>query len=643
MKSAGHFFFFAAMASSLLLSVLLPAAERTDEPIIVYDLEYARNVDRDSPKEMRRSWDETFLIAALQGLANRDRPRIYIFYVRQHGISIDRYWFDLFRSPMPDGSPGWLQDREVRQIESLGELLVLLRGCYRGVVVYDERVPATSCVAASIAGADNLLPLRFDPDPDSLYSRLVTDPTGPRLPVKKRLLVKDGSPLFIGSGKIPGTEIESTGSAKADAYRWLIAHYIEKGKCDCENLAYYTDVFWLVSTNEIQDHTLTNYDYFIARRAPFVDLSPWDDEVPNDDPGQPMGTDARTLVEFLGAVSRQNRDKKMIHVGGFILWNTKYTDYGKTGGKHDPVSTEWKQVEILSNFNAWLDADALGLGAMANASFFAHFPLQKKYPFAKPTLADLKKRGLFDSNRRPVNKAYITLYVGDYDSAAWVYQIMPTIWSDPNRGSIPITWAFNPSLADRFAPGMDYLRRTATPNDLFVAGDSGAGYVNVMSLVPPRPYSGLSSALEIWGEHCREYYGQWDLSVTGFLIDGLAPEMNEEARRVYARFSPDGIVQHRYGQTGLTDGMPWLGMKYDLPNTPDAVDAAKIILNDVQLSDTPQFLVYRTILWSPTQIKKLCENLKADPEKGARIEVVDMYSFFHLLKSEQTAQPENIH
>ena len=241
-----------------------------------------------------------------------------------------------------------------------------------------------------------------------------------------------------------------------------------------------------------------------------------------------------------------------------------------------------------------------------------------------------------------MNKAYITLYVGDYDSAAWVYQIMPTIWSDRiagrfrSPGRLILPWPID--LLREWTICEEPPRQT-----ICLLPVIPVRYVNVMSLVPPRPYSGLSSALEIWGEHCREYYGQWDLSVTGFLIDGLAPEMNEEARRVYARFSPDGIVQHRYGQTGLTDGMPWLGMKYDLPNTPDAVDAAKIILNDVQLSDTPQFLVYRTILWSPTQIKKLCENLKADPEKGARIEVVDMYSFFHLLKSEQTAQPENIH
>ena len=637
MQNAFRFPVFSAFLCFLMAAAFLSAAERG---IVTFDLEYANHIKRTDPAAVRRGWDETFLTAALQGLVNRKAPRLYIFYVSQGGQNVDRYWFDLFSRPLPDGTPGWLEGRPVRQAESLEEILVLFKNDYRGVVLYDERVPATSCLAATIAGTDNLLPIRFDPAPDSLYTRLVTDPDGPRLPVKVRLLAEDGSPLFTGAGKIPGTELDSTGSAKADAYRWLIEKYIRTGRTCDDNVGYYTDAAWFASDNAMQNHTLTNYDYFIARRAPFVDLSPWGDEAPSDDPNQPIGTDAAVLSEFFGALCARNRGEKMIHVGGFILWNAKYTSWGSLGGKHDPVETEWKQVQTLSNFNAWLDADALGCGAMANASFFAHFPLKKRYPFAKPTPGDLKKRGLVDKNGRPANRAYVALYVGDYDSAAWVYQMMPRFWADPNRGAVPITWAFNPTLADRFGPGFDYFRKTATPNDLFVAGDSGAGYVNVMALVAPRPLSGLPSALGLWTKHCKKYFTRWDLSATGFLIDGLSPGIDEEARKAYALFSPDGIVQHHYGASGITDGMPWLGMKYDLPNTPDAAEAAKIVLNDVQISDEPQFFVYRTILWTPTQIRALCETLKSDPEKGERIEIVDMYSFFLLLKSSLSEKSE---
>ena len=58
----------------------------------------------------------------------------------------------------------------------------------------------------------------------------------------------------------------------------------------------------------------------------------------------------------------------MIHVGGFLPWDKKYTNVGPSGGKHDPVLGEWHYAEILSCYNAYMDADALGYSSMANAS-----------------------------------------------------------------------------------------------------------------------------------------------------------------------------------------------------------------------------------------------------------------------------------
>ena len=47
-----------------------------------------------------------------------------------------------------------------------------------------------------------------------------------------------------------------------------------------------------------------------------------------------------------------------------------------------------------------------------------------------------------------------------------------------------------------------------------------------------------------------------------------------------------------------------------------------------------QFNVYRTILWSPTQIRELMEHVKRDPNSGSRVEFVDMYTFWLLLEQE---------
>jgi len=617
----------------------LPQAEK---PFYLYDLTQFRDFDRADKAAVRRAWDETFLVAALQGLANREEARLYVFFVAAQGVETDRFWLDLFSKAIPaNGSEparrGWLQGRERRQIDSLEELLTVFADAFEGVVLYDEAVPSTANVAASVAGADRLLPIRFDPAPGSLYSRLVADPNGPRLPVVVRLINADGSPLFVGSGKIPGTDLDSTGSVKCDPYYWLIEKYLKTGKLNPTEGGYYLDADWIRRPiGATQNHCLTNRDFGISRAAFFFDLSPWDDETPNDDPNQPLGADFNAFNAILRAAYDATGGRKMIRVAGFTPWDAKYTDHGNAGGKHGGVQTEWRHAEILSNYNAYLDADALGLGAMANASFFQHFPLADRYPHRKPTVDDLRRRGYIDDNGYPVDKTFVAIYGGDYDSAAWVYQTAPVFWNDEARGSIPISWAFNPNLADRFAPGFDYLRRTKSDLDFFVAGDSGAGYVNPTALLEPRRFSNLPDGLDVWIEHCRKYFERWDLSGVGFVIDGDARPSDRAVLERLAEYAPDGITTHYGPKMGVVDGpnglkTPWRPMNFDLA---DPVSGANIVLGDVRKNKGVQFNIYRTILWSPSKVKTLFENVKADADRGARVEFVDMYTFWLLLRLE---------
>ena len=78
-----------------------------------------------------------------------------------------------------------------------------------GVVVYDSSIASTSNVASAVAGVENLVAVRYDPVPGSLYSRIVL--AGPKLKVKVRLINQDGTPLFTGKETIPGTKRISKG------------------------------------------------------------------------------------------------------------------------------------------------------------------------------------------------------------------------------------------------------------------------------------------------------------------------------------------------------------------------------------------------------------------------------------------------
>ena len=568
----------------------------------------------------RQVWDQLHLLASLQGLVNRDRPRLYVYLVGPEG-RVDRYWLDRLRQ-----KGQWLDSCRLNVRDDLPELVARYRSFVRGAVVWDERVPATALVASTAAGVEDLLPLRFDPRPDSLYHRLVEAKTGPRLEVKLRLLEADGSPKFTGA---------RTGSAKCDAILWAVDRYLKSGKSDPRCLGYYPDAWWLGGKTHVPplNTLLSNHDDVISRRGFFFDLGPWDDESPDDDRGQPPGTDAKTLRTMLAAACESSRGG-VIHIAGFTPWDQKYTSH--TGGKHDGVPTEWRYAEILSCYNAFMDADAPGLHAMANASVYRHFPLADRYPQTnRPTEATLRARGYLDGSGNVSPRNYVAIYVGDYDSAAWLYQRLPAIWDDPARGQVPLGWAFNPALAERFPVGLAYTRATASPNDTFIAGDSGFGYLNPGYLVPPRKWSGLPSGLGAWEAVCREGYRRWDLRVTGFVIDGNAPPMSAAVKAAYARFSPGGVVAQKVPHASLVDGVPFLRMNDDLANPEEG--ARVIAARFSRKQGGTDFGIFRTILWTPSAHKQMFDTLR---RKRPDIEVVEPHTLLELLRRHLQQHPQ---
>ncbi|HEY8454871.1 MAG TPA: NEW3 domain-containing protein [Actinopolymorphaceae bacterium] len=602
------------------------------DPVLFYDLAHLYELDLTDPAQARKAYDELHLVATLQGIVNRSAPRLYVHFVIQNEfgtVDVDRYWLEELCKP-----GGLLAGRPIRRVETLDELISIFRPRLRGSVVWDPAVPATSNVASTVAGAQDLVAIRYDPAPGSLYQRYVKGPGKLRLPATVRLVKPDGSPLFTGSGKIPGTDRASTGSAKCDAYIWAVERYLRTGRSVPE-FAYYLDAYWLRDPkNQLPQALLTNHDYLVAKRGFFFDLLPWDDEAPIDDPEQPLGTDQRTLEEIL-RVGYERSGGRFVPVHGFVPWQYKYTTVGNAGG-HDPVPTEWRFVQVISAFNAYADADAETLDAMANASVFCHAPLRHRYPQRpRPTEEELRSRGYLDADGGVVPRRYVMFYVGDYDSAAWLYQTTPYLWDDEARGSVPLNWAFNPNLAERMPVAMDRARRTATENDTFIAGDSGAGYINPGMLVEPREFSGLPSGVQAWRDHCRKHFERWDLTVTGFIIDGFAPPMDEATLQAYADFSPDGFSAQKIDRIGLVGETPYVRATGDLPrgSVADGIAGFRGYLQgDLSAPPfAPEFYSMRTILMSPSWHRDVVAGVQEElPNAG--VEVVDAHTFYALVR-----------
>eukprot|EP01065_Artemidia_motanka_P001885 TRINITY_DN10876_c0_g1_i1.p1 TRINITY_DN10876_c0_g1~~TRINITY_DN10876_c0_g1_i1.p1 ORF type:complete len:629 (+),score=121.55 TRINITY_DN10876_c0_g1_i1:49-1935(+) len=626
-----------------MLSLLATAAVAVGPATLVrYNLSYTNDLHR------LDAFEQLHTVAALSGLVNRDSPQLFTPLLVHGGkvdggSSADDDWRDYMSR-----AGGWWENTTFIDEPTLEGLASRFRAVFSGVVLYDPDVPATSNVASTAAGVENLLPVCYRPSVNtSVYSRLVAG--GPRFPVTLNLVG-----MFTG-----------TASPKVAAYQWARERWLAPGASPAANpakIAYYVD-YWAALHGDALGQTPglakpSNQDYFVSQRAFFFDLSVWADEPPVDDPTQPLGADKAEMVNIFYAAYLRTQapgytGEQMIHVGGFTPWWFKYTKDGPgcPKCKHGGVETEWETMNIIGSYNAFDDGDACCIGAVANAALFQHFPLAAKLTQnAKPTTASLKERGYVDDSGKVKPLAYAAYYAGDYDSAAWLYNQLKHFWDDPRRGEVPIGWAIDGELSMRSPHVFQYVYDTRTANDWFISGDSGAGYLNPTRLFPgPNGRRGESNVTKAgdaaWKAWCTKWYNRFDVSFTGFLINGDAGHFTQQSLDMYQSFSPDGVVittgqdptdaSKSQGRAWVTaGGIPVMHHVTDLPASPSdaASTIASIVSGDSRLrkAGTPTFYFLRNILKSATY---MAETAKQATAKNAKITWVDPYTMGLLVKA----------
>lgn len=554
------------------------------------------------------------LAACLQGLINRDfqTNRIAVYWNYDES---DPFWLEYMQN-----STTLLKGFQTVSITGLSALLITFKNqlCSAGMIAWDPAVPATANVASTICGLDGYLPVKYETGRDSLYQRLV------QLGVpQKQTLVG----LFTGEGTIPGTQLISSGSAKCDAYLWAMEKYMFR--CSTRHLAYMPDGAGSVVGNPIHEsaggktgktNSIPSHDYLVAQRCFWFDLTCYDKEAPCDDPAQPVGADAATLKKLL----RRRYDLAGGAIGeviGFPPWWLKYTQVGDKG-EIGAVALEWLFVETVTAYNVYKQADAAQPCWMTNASLYMHCTLKKAFHNSRPAL-----KKVFDKNKK-----YYTFYVGDYDSSAWMKQHVFAYFQDPARGTLPLMWAFNPNLSERFPLVFNYIYENKTDNDFFTAGE-GAGYITPSALIQG-PLRELPTALDKWVAHSQPYFKRFDMDITGFIINGHSP-IDETVMDTYNQISPVGSFHNDPSHPfTVYKGTPYMNLMTYVSTYGDLEDQARIMYQyAVTTMKEFHFCAYRTIVASPTSI---C-NLRDAFEKYARTqnpsvqyEYVDPYTFFDL-------------
>ncbi len=529
-------------------------------------------------------YDEAVAVSCLQGIINRDAP---VLYLKSHTSEMPDYWLSVFKQ---EGK--WLHGKQESEVKGLDELLKMAGNGVKGVVIWDPKVPATLNVATTIAGVE---------------SGIVMSPefAGKYLEKWKLPVLKDLRGMFDGS---------KTGSAKNDAYRWAVENYISKGKCYNHRLFISEDSYFARKRGDIGYVVVR--DWAVQRGSFVFDLSPWADEAPADDPGQPLGTDKETYELILNETYKQTAGKEMTEIAGFFVFS-KYANMPDHPSSHEPVPTEWESVYLMSPYNCYQNTVA---GNCFNQSFHSKAPV-----------------GEFKQNKKPQekkleNKTYICILMADYDSTTPLYEFLRKFWNDPQRGKMPFIWGIDPNLVETYPDVIEYFYNTATPNDYFGADASAAGYMNPNRVRPEH--------IELFIRHNKKFYDQLDMTISPMVLDWDEP--TPEVKDAFTKFSPDGLAtividfhedKGKHPEPHIWKGMPVIrlhnGTGGVLPPEPNS----KHMSDHIPASDAGKtsFHFFRIVWTSPSDAIKTVELTKAmRPELD--VEVVDPYTFFKLFK-----------
>ena len=577
------------------------------------------------------NYDMMKFTVSLQGLLNRDSPVLYV----DDGDSMN--WFRFLRAT----TNGLLYGKKQLNLGSIDMLLDTfasnIESC--GIVVWDPSAPYTSNIATTVCSVEGYLPVMYSEDSASMYQILLSKygSTIVKMDLRGKFTGQKGEPIW-------DTDVISSGSAKCDAYLWALETYLKTDLCNLSTLAYMTDFYPLSEQggsgyldNSPYETYLPSQDYIVANAIFVFDLSIFLDEPATDDPTQPKGLDYQTLKKILQCQYDRN-DGAFSKCIGFPPFPYKYTI--NQGGKYDEVMAEWTTVEVMTCYNIAVEADCPGPSSMYNTSVYSQYEQQLSY-----SQSEKRQNALDNLPEYDENTYYIYIYGGDYDAASWTYHIAANgTWQDPNRGEIPLSWAFNPNLMERVPMLWDIFYATATENDFFIAGDSGAGYINPTLLRKNwRKHSNLPSGIDAWVDWCEYWYERADITITGMLLDGNNTYANDEILRAYLSFSYDGIGIWNWpgkdsgikeiGGTGISGmAQDWGFTRY---NTPE--EAAQSIIDAISSGRKLNFFPIKTNIIYPTlacQAVELAQQILDEEGQGRVIKVVDPYTFFAMLARE---------
>jgi hypothetical protein len=356
---------------------------------------------------------EKAMLISLQGLANREAPRLYIIHPPDFQWEITEPLYDFYKRK---------HHVEFKEIPGADEALELFSSSAKGYVVWDTEVGASLNVAFTIAGLEDAV-------------------------VVSEALV----PLVEEHGLVMIDDLRGRYAGMSDAE--IYADSIERYWSRCNR-----DKIMLMGGHRGRVMQPAMADWGIRERMFFHDLSADPDEADE------LALN-RSLLDDLNPMS--------------IIFG--WHPYGK--------DTEEQSTTLISSYGYKME----GLHNLPNLSFNCQFTFTPGFKFTNNHHVDR------DAVLEAEEKVYLSFVQSD--------SIGIGVWTKPGRGKIPFAWQVTMNWTQFSPAALEYFHESATPNDYFIGGLSGPGYMypnHIPAEIFPKLMAQARELMGLLDEHVME-------------------------------------------------------------------------------------------------------------------------------------------
>ncbi|NSW56886.1 MAG: hypothetical protein HPY44_12815 [Armatimonadetes bacterium] len=261
---------------------------------------------------------------------------------------------------------------------------------------------------------------------------------------------------------------------------------------------------------------------------------------------------------------------------------------------------------------------------------FTNWSFHNKVPCAR---SRFEQRANFvpETTEPETERFYVCFMTSEGDTMKGPIPFFYDSWFDQARGKVPVNWGINPLMAELFPAMLDYYYDTATPEDYFFVGCSGAGYcypddMKDLDRFARHTAEACANAgtpvIDLWGASRPDVQEKY-ATITRPL--GMTVNCAPARLKLLSDGTPVAYHELAYWQTDGLDGAPWSRVFATEDGRRKGVERIVTRIEDIAARHQPPFviLVYGDLHSYPqhaTLYKDIADALDPRRFKPARLD-----------------------